>query len=297
MSVFILKCIAVVSMIIDHTGYVLSLSGYSGTGTIYIMRSVGRLAFPIFAFLIVNGAQKSRDRLAYLSRLSLFALISQLPFTLAFSPANYLPEALRQADSFVAMAPLWLQHLPLILLTGLVYFLLLHRRGRVGLWCVLAALALPLFRLKLGGFLLIDAPLNVFYTLACSLALICAIDAIMTNDSRYSPVELALLVSAAAAAALYILPNSDYSYKGLVLIVSIYLFKDFRPAQAIAAAAWCAYMYGYDRLFLISGLSACLLIFLYRGRKGPSFKTLFYLIYPVHLLLLFLLSFMYNNSL
>ena len=297
MSVFILKCIAVVSMIIDHTGYILSLSGYSGAGTVHIMRAVGRLAFPIFAFLIVNGARKSHDRLEYLSRLSLFALISQLPFTLAFSPGNYLPTALRQPDSFISMVPLWFESLPLILLTALVYCLLLHRRGRPGLWSVLAALMLPLFRLKLGGFLLIDAPLNVFYTLACSLALVCAIDAIMCSDSRYSPVELALLVSAAAVAALYLLPNSDYSYKGLVLIVSLYLFRDFRLAQAVAAAAWCVYMYSFDSLFLIGGLSACLLLILYNGRKGPSFRTLFYLIYPVHLALLFLLSFMYNNLL
>lgn len=295
MSVFILKCIAVVSMIIDHTGYILSLSGYSGGNTVLIMRAVGRLAFPIFAFLIVNGAQKSRDRLAYLSRLSLFALISQLPFTLAFSPENYMPAALRQADSFIAMAPLWQRGLPLIMLTALVYFLLLHRRGRPGLWYVLAALVLPLFRLKLGGFLLIDAPLNVFFTLACSLALICAVDAIMSNDSRYSPVELALLVSAAAAAALYLLPNSDYSYKGLLLIASIYLFKNFRLAQLVAIVAWCAYMYGYDSRFLIGALCACPLILLYTGRKGPSFKTLFYLIYPVHLVLLWFLSFIYNN--
>lgn len=295
MSVFALKCIAILVMLIDHTGYILALVGYADGWTIQIMRCLGRIAFPVFAFLLVNGLQKTRDRAAYLSRLALFAIISRVPFSLAFCASNYLPAALRGAESSISLDPLWLHQLPLILLAALVYYLLLHRRGRPGFGYVLAALILPLFRLKLGGIVLMDEYLNIFYSLAISLAFICAVDAIMTNDSRYTPVELALLVSAAAAAALYILPNADYSYRAPLLIALIYLFRNSRLAQALAMAAWCVCMYSFNPLFIAGGLCACLLISLYNGKKGPAFKMGFYLFYPVHLFALYALVFLYNN--
>lgn len=296
MSVFTLKILAVLTMITDHAAYIMSLNGYAGGRTILIMRAVGRVAFPVFAFLIVNGLRKTRDRSAYFSRLALFALLSQIPFVLAFSACNYQAPALRGAESFLAVDPLWLRHLPFILAAALVYYLLLHKRGRQGFFCVLGALLLPLFRLKLGGFLLLDAKLNVFFSLAMCLAMISAIDAVMTRDERYTPVELALLVTAAAGAALYILPNADYGYNSILLIALLYLFKSSRTAQAVAAAAWCAYMYSFSVYFLIGGLCACGLILMYNGKKGPSFKLGFYLIYPVHLIFLFVLVFLYNIS-
>jgi len=76
-----LKLIAIATMLIDHIGAVLQPEG-----NIYILlRSVGRLAFPLFCFMIVEGFSHTSDRKRYALRLGAFALISEIPFNLAFS--------------------------------------------------------------------------------------------------------------------------------------------------------------------------------------------------------------------
>ena len=74
---FQLKCIAVITMIIDHTGAVL----FPGD---LIFRYIGRISFPIFCFLLVEGFSHTRDVRKYMFRLGLFALISEIPYDLAF---------------------------------------------------------------------------------------------------------------------------------------------------------------------------------------------------------------------
>lgn len=87
----ILKLIAVITMLIDHTALILSpqiplmtaplLSVGSNTITLYyIMRKIGRLAFPIFCFLIGEGFAHTRNQKRYAFRLFLFAFISEIPY-------------------------------------------------------------------------------------------------------------------------------------------------------------------------------------------------------------------------
>lgn len=87
-----LKWLAMILMLIDHTAaviltrYIESLSASPGsavTAVYYIMRILGRLAFPIFCFLLVEGFQYTHDRRRYLLNLTIFALISEIPFDLA----------------------------------------------------------------------------------------------------------------------------------------------------------------------------------------------------------------------
>lgn len=79
-----LKCIAVASMLVDHFGIAvyqfLPWATYEGYR---ILRYVGRIAFPIYCFLLVEGFFKTRNIRKYIGRCFIFALISEIPFNLA----------------------------------------------------------------------------------------------------------------------------------------------------------------------------------------------------------------------
>lgn len=69
--------LALLTMICDHLGYVL-FPGFT------VLRVVGRLAFPIYAFLIAEGYRKTSNANRYAFRLAIFAIASEVPFDLAF---------------------------------------------------------------------------------------------------------------------------------------------------------------------------------------------------------------------
>ena len=78
MSALALRIFACFCMLLDHLGYAL----YPFLPFATVLRCFGRLAFPLFVFLIVNGYRYSSNRLRYALRLALFALLSQIPFSL-----------------------------------------------------------------------------------------------------------------------------------------------------------------------------------------------------------------------
>ncbi|MBR4735299.1 MAG: conjugal transfer protein TraX [Bacteroidales bacterium] len=97
-----LKLLAVVSMLIDHLAAfywynvpalqaVWFTIGHRAFTPLILMRIFGRIAFPLFAFLIVEGFVHTRSRKRYGLNLAFFALISEIPWNLIHTGTMLYP--------------------------------------------------------------------------------------------------------------------------------------------------------------------------------------------------------------
>lgn len=201
-----LKCIAMSSMLIDHVGAVLYPQ-------YIVLRMIGRLAFPIYCFLLVEGAMHTRDIHKYEIRLLTFAVISEVPFDLAFY-------------------------------------------GRIR-W----------------------ENQNVFFTLFLG---VLAIDLLQNSIHKLNAILILILMIIAAE-----IMHTDYGGAGIIFIVCYYLLYQKKIMKQIMFLAENLVLYGVGVQTYAS--FAALPMLLYNGRKGPSLKYFFYIFYPAHLLILYLI--------
>lgn len=125
-----------------------------------------------------------------------------------------------------------------------------------------------------------DIPFNIFYTLSFGLAFICIYD----KDLKLS-VKLLLYLG---IGFLTLLINPDYSLYGVGLIVIIYVFKDKWVVLAIAMTLLSLFFYGITiQLYAVLALP---IMMAYNEKLGPRVKWLFYLFYPVHIVVLNVIS-------
>lgn len=102
MTSFWLHIIAMFCMILDHMW---------GFGIVQndIFTCIGRIAFPIFAFMIVEGYFKTSDLKKYMGRLFLFALLSEIPFNLMIGGTVFYPVAQNVLWTFlIGLCLIWL---------------------------------------------------------------------------------------------------------------------------------------------------------------------------------------------
>lgn len=214
MNVFLLKTLALTSMIIDHYGAIFH-------GGIDIYRIIGRLAFPIYAFLLVEGYSHTGNVKKYGTRLLIFALISEVPFDLAFYKGISLS----------------------------------HQ--------------------------------NIFFTLFIGLLTMYFLD----NQAKYK-LNTSIIWLLALFSAMIL--SVDYSFIGIIYILAFYYTQNLKTPQRIFASGAIIFIvnlltYSFTQQYALLSLP---LIFLYNGKLGPSNKflqILFYIAYPLHLLIFYLI--------
>ena len=229
-----LKVIAMVSMLMDHAAMVilrydpvftepLITMGRHSITWYYLLRCVGRLAFPIFCFLLVEGFQHTHDRRKYGRNLLVFALISVIPFNLTHGGHLYG----------------WSQNVFFTLYLGFLALCVVRRWEE-------DRLVLPQ-------------------------------STIFAEHNRRMILCLLVLIVAG-----YLL-RCDYGNCGISFILLLYVL---RRNEILRAAIGCCFLGAR----WIAGLAFIPIAF-YNGRRGfiqGSFgKYLFYLFYPLHLLVLY----------
>ena len=219
-----LKVLAMVTMLIDHLAAFywrfdphffepLFTIGHKHITLYFLLRGVGRLAFPIFCFLIVEGFVHTHDRMKYGRNLLLFAFLSEIPWNLVHS----------------------------------------------GTW-------------HYGG-------QNVMFTLFLGFLGLCAIEYFRNDVRRMAFSLIGLLV-------ISVLLRADYGCSGYGFILLLYVLRNNRLLQAVIGSCVLGGRW-------IAGL-AFIPINMYNGQRGfiqgPIAKYIFYLFYPVHLFLIYLLQ-------
>lgn len=136
-----LKLIAVITMFIDHFALILEdalpilqMPIFASFTLFYCMRRIGRLAFPLFCFLLTEGFVHTRSRLRYCGNLLAFALLSEIPYNNIIS-GNLLHPSTQNIyfTLLLGVLALWLLESPLktgykalILFPGIVLIPYLH---------------------------------------------------------------------------------------------------------------------------------------------------------------------------
>ena len=238
-----LKYLAVLLMLFDHIGALIPMP----TELYWLLRCLGRASFPIFAWMVAEGLHKTGDQRAYLKRLGLFALLSELPFLAAFLPYGE-----------------WLSVLVTFLLAGLAMQFYEKLRETTPLATALLPLLAALALAELlhadygaGGVLLVAA----FY--------------LMDDHKRHKLWFLGLwcaatyLVFYPLPALLSMLP-AGLMTPNLADIFTLFL-RELGPSTLALTAA---------------SLASVPLLNWYSGEPGTGHKWFFYWFYPAHLLVL-----------
>ena len=307
-----IKLIAIISMLIDHIGAAIlarmlivrglldismtndlekQMAWLAQNGTLLnvmqIMRTIGRLGFPIFCFLLVEGFQKTRNVKKYIFRLTIFAIISEVPFDLAFSGTFF---AIGYQNVFFTL---------LIGMAALCAFDFLKRqelskKTRVllsagGILLLPGYFALFMCDNWAGGFVL------QFFAICYAIFFVLTIAVCVLYRLRKGADKAwGLCVNLAPLAVNMLLAHflhTDYAGIGVLTIAAMYAFREKKVKSMLAG---CIALAGMCLLFLdiseIPAFFALIPVAFYNGKRGLKMKYFFYAFYPVHLLLLWLIA-------
>ena len=208
-----IKIFAMITMMIDHIGYI--LYGVIPESAYMILRAVGRISFPLFAFCIAEGFYHTKNVKKYIIRVLIFALISEIPYN--------------------------------VFLTG-----------------------------------------NIIYVKSCNVLFTFVIALLVLWFCRYcdslgrKAVPLSVLGVLAGMAFAYLI-KSDYSYRGIALVVVLYYTRFNEYIRCIAS---CMILWISGEITALLSPLALVLIHFYNGEKGKMNKWICYVFYPLQFLVI-----------
>ena len=157
----------------------------------------------------------------------------------------------------------------------------------IGRLAVLALVSEIPFDLLFNGTMWDPSRQNVVFTLTICLTVTAAIRKIYSSDAVHG--EWRIIVSGAATAAgcltAYFL-KCEYGYMAVAAAVLMYAFRKNRITEYCIGSA----VFVIRNLFQLFSFLAVPLICMYNGEKGRGWKYIFYVFYPAHLLLLFIIK-------
>ena len=315
-----LKLIAIITMLIDHTAATIldrtlmargmgSLNSnaqavmdfMSDNALIYgidiIMRLIGRIAFPIFCFLLVEGFVHTHNKWKYALRLGLFALISEIPFDLAFSNRFFY---FNYQNVFFTL------FIGLLVLMG---FELIREKLSEKKWLPVLAIGgsialgyavtysinriIQMINMYLGAAqtgMAINFSKTTFYIMAvafCILALFIYGIMIRKASLPKASIRYANFLVLFAGMFLAQVLKTDYSAFGILTIAVVY---GLRKSSFKAVLGGCITL-TIMNLSEITAFFALIPAALYNGKRGLNLKYVFYIFYPAHLLILHLICY------
>ena len=294
MSSFALRLTAIITMLLDHLGIcILSLWPGSLMGT--TLRTVGRISFPLFVYLIIVGSSRTRSRRAYFGRLAALAVLSQIPYSLFISRfyglssfSDTLKISLLPPDQWVPSAIL-----AAVCLWCWKRYYWQGVRDKTFWWFSSALLVMVCpFVLEWGAFRLSAQEINVLYVLALTVYLASAFDKLRHKEASW-------LILLPAAAAFLFSPES-YGAVGVCLAVALAAVPDSPQYQSMAILVWsiCYYYSFYPQLglvavfYVLGGMAAAAMAGSFNGSAGLRLGRAFYWVYPLHFLFFIGLSFL-----
>lgn len=235
MNSFVLHIIAMSCMLLDHIWH-FGLINHN------ILNCIGRIAFPIFAFMIVEGYFKTKDLKKYILRLFIFALLSEIPFNL-----------------------------------------------------------------MLGGSVIYSVTQNVLWTFLIGIGLIWLMEKVKGKNIFIRALMLIFILF--AGFILGLIGLTDYHYAGVFTVFVFYFFRNKKWYNLIVQII-CLWVInteilgGYEYLINVGNYTIHILrqsiailglipIWLYNGNQGyynKFIKYLYYSFYPLHLLVLWMIS-------
>jgi len=291
MTAFVLKIIAAAAMLLDHT-----CAAFPETFPIYF-RYIGRLAFPVFAYMIAQGCKHTGNIWKYMLRLGIFAIISEIPYDMA----------LRSETSFISNTN--------------IYYTLFIGTACIAFYEILKS---KLTALKPSKESTNEQTSEQKSEQTIAQTIEQMIEPESGTTSKLIPAALLLLLMIPVS-LLTLLVGNDYGMLGVTCILVFYFAKpENRLTRTIAATCIVTYMYGLPviRAYMASNvgidnasgplqaimmrvpigllgnfvfvLISVILILLYNGKQGPKIKWAFYAFYPAHLAVLAVIKYISN---